>query len=168
MCRFSRAEFTEGFRSLKVDSLRGMQIRLPELTTDVNNRPDLFKDLYRFTFRFGVASVVASERGYHSAEKVICLKTLPTDMAILLWQLVFCQREPPILQRWIKFLQSHPQVRGIQRDTWNMFLNFCDVVGSDLSTYDDNEAWPSLFDDFVEYENDQTNQNYSTSKSSKS
>ena len=83
------------------------------------------------------------------------------------------------------------KVRGIPRDTWNMFLNFTIAVGSDLSQYDDTEAWPrclfvslfvclvvslffcllvcvpclyypshsSLFDDFVEFENDQLNQN---------
>ena len=43
-----------------------------------------------------------------------------------------------------------------------MFLNFCESVGNDLSVYDEDEAWPSLFDDFVEYENDQANQNYET------
>ena len=43
-----------------------------------------------------------------------------------------------------------------------MFLNFVQTVGSDLSQYDDTEAWPSLFDDFVEFENDQLNQNSST------
>ena len=43
-----------------------------------------------------------------------------------------------------------------------MFLNFSDSVGNDLSVYDEDEAWPSLFDDFVEYENDQANQNYET------
>ena len=70
-------------------------------------------------------------------------------------------------------------MRGIPRDTWNMFLNFVNTVGSDLTQYDDAEAWPSLFDgllkiwmkdqiknytfiDFVEFENDQLNQNSST------
>ena len=43
-----------------------------------------------------------------------------------------------------------------------MFLNFVEAVGNDLSHYDDTEAWPSLFDDFVEFENDQLNQNSST------
>jgi hypothetical protein len=33
-------------------------------------------------------------------------------------------------------------VRGIPRDTWNMFLNFTTVVGNNLSQYDDTEAWP--------------------------
>jgi DCN1-like protein 3 len=40
-----------------------------------------------------------------------------------------------------------------------MFLNFVEQVGDDLSTYDDTEAWPSLLDDFVEYQNDKQNQN---------
>lgn len=42
-----------------------------------------------------------------------------------------------------------------------MFLNFVQSVGNDLTQYDDTEAWPSLFDDFVEFENDQLNQNSS-------
>ena len=37
-------------------------------------------------------------------------------------------------------------MRGIPRDTWNMFLNFVITVGTDLTQYDDAEAWPSLFD----------------------
>merc|ERR1712073_68477 len=78
-----------------------------------------------------------------------------------LWHLVFSPREPAILSKWLTFLQSRSDtVRGISRDTWNMFLNFCETVGNDLSVYDEDEAWPSLFDDFVEHENDQVNQNY--------
>ena len=47
----------------------------------------------------------------------------------------------------LRFKQRHLlfQVRGIPRDTWNMFLNFTTVVGSDLSQYDDTEAWPRCF-----------------------
>ena len=41
-----------------------------------------------------------------------------------------------------------------------MLLNFSETVGNDLSSYDEDEAWPSLFDDFVEHENDKANQNY--------
>ena len=63
---------------------------------------------------------------------------------------------------FLLFTSDWLQVRGIPRDTWNMFLNFVNTVDSDLSLYDDTEAWPSLFDDFVEWENDQVNQNSST------
>ena len=119
-------------------------------------------------------------------------------MAIELWRLVFFQNEPAILSKWLNFLQSSegPMVRCIQEDAWNMFLHLCETVGSDLSTYTEDDAWPSLFgkkivifgvdilcqpyyigfvdvniiliimiyefhitDDFVEFENDQANQN---------
>ena len=41
-----------------------------------------------------------------------------------------------------------------------MFLNLIEAIGDgDLSSYDDSEAWPSLFDDFIEHENDKANQN---------
>ncbi|XP_017877591.1 DCN1-like protein 3 isoform X1 [Ceratina calcarata] len=147
MCQFTRQEFVAGLKAMKVDSIRGIQSRLPEVVQDLTMNGDLFKDLYRFTFRFGL-DVNAGQR------------ILPADMAIVLWKLVFTIREPPLLLRWLKFLESH-HVRGIPRDTWNMFLNFAESIGDDLSIYDDAEAWPSLFDDFVEYENDQMNQNIS-------
>lgn len=89
-------------------------------------------------------------------------RILPVDTAIVLWKLIFNVREPAILQRWLNFLESQDSIRGIPKDTWNMFLNFAESVqNGDLSNYDDTEAWPSVFDDFVEYENDQANQNIS-------
>lgn len=151
MCRFTREEFVNGCRSMCVDSIRGIQNKLPDIVAQVAASPDVFKDLYRFTFRFGLDPSIGQ-------------RILPADMAILLWKLVFSVREPPILQRWLNFLETHQHIRGVPRDTWNMFLNFSEAVGDDLSMYDDTEAWPSIFDDFVEYENDQANQNITKEK----
>lgn len=155
MCRFTRHEFVSGCKCLKVSSIRGIQLRFADMLHEVQTDADKFKDLYRFSFRFGLDSEVGQ-------------RILPVDMAIGLWRLVFSQAEPPILDRWLAFLEKHPGgVRGIPRDTWNMFLNFLEAVDDDLSSYDDAEAWPSLFDDFVEYENDQTNQNVTPSRDAK-
>lgn len=146
MCRFTRTEFTQGLKCMKTDSVKGIQQQLNEITSDLKNDTEQFKDLYRFTFKFGL-DVSTGQR------------ILPADIAVLLWRLVFTNHEPPILDRWLKYLENNPHIRGIPKDTWYMFLNFCEFVGDDLSSYDDTEAWPSLFDDFVEYENDQMNQN---------
>lgn len=151
MCRFTRSEFITGLKTIRADSLKSIQIRLPELVSEIEQNDELFRDLYRFTFRFGLDSA--------SGQRI-----LPIDMATILWRLVFTIREPPILNRWLNFLETHQMIRGIPKDTWNMFLNFSEHVGNDLSCYDDNEAWPSLFDDFVEYENDQANQNITKDK----
>ncbi|KAL3273126.1 hypothetical protein HHI36_014580 [Cryptolaemus montrouzieri] len=148
MCRFTRPEFVNGMKSIRADSLKSIQGRLPEIVNEVDRTSELFKDLYRFTFRFGLDTAAGQ-------------RILPTDMAVVLWQLVFSRKEPPILKRWLEFLETHQNVvRGIPRDTWNMFLNFSETIGNELSSYDDTEAWPSLFDDFVEYENDKMNQNF--------
>ncbi|KAG0412631.1 hypothetical protein HPB47_010223 [Ixodes persulcatus] len=143
MCRFSREEFLSGCRALRADSTLALRARFPDMREEARD-PARFRDLYRFTFKFGL------EAGQ---------RVLPTEMAAQLWRLVFSEAPPAVLERWLAFLEAHPEVRGITGDTWNMFLHFADTAGRDLSTYDDAEAWPSLFDDFVEFENDQTNQN---------
>ncbi|XP_037074583.1 DCN1-like protein 3, partial [Pollicipes pollicipes] len=148
MCRFSRAEFVGGCRALRVDSVRALQARLPQLAAEVAADAALFKDLYHFTFRFGLDSDLGQ-------------RILPAPMAISLWRLVFSQREPPLLEPWLRYLEKHAQIRGIPADTWSMFLSLVEAVSPDLADYDDNEAWPSLFDDFVEYQTDQANQNVS-------
>ncbi|XP_038211864.1 DCN1-like protein 3 [Zerene cesonia] len=148
MCRFTRLEFIQGLQSMNTDSVKGIQQKLCNITNDLKNDTEQFKDLYRFTFKFGL-DVSTGQR------------ILPSDIAILLWRLVFTNNQPPILDKWLSYLEKNPHIRGIPKDTWYMFLNFCEFVGDDLSSYDDTEAWPSLFDDFVEYENDQMNQNIS-------
>lgn len=148
MCRFTRAEFLQGCHAMHVDSIKGLQARFPELKAEVKSKPQ-FKDMYRWTYKFGLDS----ESGQ---------RTLPLEMAIGLWCLVFSQNQPPVLQHWLDFLDKHMNIRGIPKDTWDMFLNFTEQVGEDLSSYDDTEAWPSLLDDFVEYENDRQNQNVKT------
>lgn len=145
MCKFTKEEFVSGCKGLKVDSIKGIQSKFTDLLSEVKNKQS-FKEFYKWTYKFGL-DIDTGQR------------TLPCDMAMGLWKLIFSQNEPPILEHWIEFLEEHPSIRGIPRDTWDMFLNFVEQVGDDLSTYDDTEAWPSLFDDFVEYQNDKQNQN---------
>ncbi|XP_061425821.1 DCN1-like protein 3 [Lethenteron reissneri] len=139
MCRFSREEFVGGCRALRADNTKAIQTRFPELMSEVQTEEN-FKELYRFTFNFGLDA----EEGQ---------RALPCEMAIALWRLVFSQDPPHILSRWLEFLSENPAgIRGVSRDTWNMFLNLAQTVGSDLSSYSEDEAWPSLFDAFVEWE----------------
>lgn len=136
MCR---KEFVEGCRAIQADSLQGICLRFPVLMEESRGE-ESFKDLYRFTFQFGLDA----DEGQRSLQRSI---------AIALWRLVFTLDTPPVLERWLHFLSENPfGVRGISRDTWNMFLNFTQSIGQDLSNYSEDEAWPSLFDSFVEWE----------------
>ncbi|MGH0135646.1 UNVERIFIED_CONTAM: hypothetical protein FKN15_057951 [Acipenser sinensis] len=111
MCKFTRKEFVEGCKAIKADSLEGIHKRFPFLLVEAKME-DKFKDLYRFTFQFGLDS----DEGQRSLHR---------EIAIALWRLVFTQNTPSILEQWLDFLTENPSgVKGISRDTWNMFLNF--------------------------------------------
>ncbi|XP_051543392.1 DCN1-like protein 3 [Myxocyprinus asiaticus] len=139
MCKFTRREFVDGCKAIQADSIPGICSRFSVLLEESRGE-ESFKDLYRFTFQFGLDA----EEGQRSLQRSI---------AIALWRLVFTLDTPPVLERWLDFLSENPcAVRGISRDTWNMFLNFTQSVGQDLSNYSEEEAWPSLFDSFVEWE----------------
>lgn len=142
MCYFTKAEFIQGLQQMSASTIEEIKLRLRQNVDQLAKESELFKQLYRFTFRFGL------EPGH---------RILSHDMAISLWRLVFTVHTPDILERWLNFLEKNPTIRGIPKDTWNMFLNFAETC--DIREYDADEAWPSLFDDFVEYENDRLNQN---------
>ncbi|XP_050391923.1 DCN1-like protein 3 [Patella vulgata] len=148
MCKFTKDEFVNGCKNLKVDSIKSIRSKFPELEAEMQNKQS-FKHLYKWTYKF----CLDNDSGQ---------RTLPVDVAISLWKLVFTGSEPTLLEDWLEFLEKHPTIKGIPKDTWDMFLNFVEQVGDDLSTYDDTEAWPSLLDDFVEHENDKKNQNVKT------
>ena len=137
MCRFTREEFLNGCQKLRAHDPQSLKERFPSLLAEMY-RERSFKELYNFTFTFGLD---------HSAGQ----RSLPIDMALPLWELVFTQRKPAILDAWFEFLRES-DVRGVSRDTWSLFLPFSHSVRYGFSNYDESEAWPSLFDDFVEHE----------------
>merc|ERR1719458_2179192 len=72
MCRFTIQEFLQGCKALKADSCKGIQSRLPDVASQLATNPEMFKDLYRFTFKFGLDS--------SSGQRI-----LPIEMAVSLW-----------------------------------------------------------------------------------
>lgn len=57
-----------------------------------------------------------------------------------------------IIADWITFL-TETQKRAVSKDTWNMILEFAvyHETDTELSSYDEEAAWPSVIDEFVEY-----------------
>lgn len=138
MCCFTKQEFIHGLKKLNATTISELKQRLLQIVDKLQSDMDLFKQLYRFTFHFGL------DEG---------ARILSVEMAVSLWRLLYSIHKPPdnVLERWFNFLAKE-NIRGIQRDTWMMFQIFAENF--DIKSYDSDEAWPSLFDDFCEYEID--------------
>uniref|UniRef100_A0A915E2M1 Defective in cullin neddylation protein n=1 Tax=Ditylenchus dipsaci TaxID=166011 RepID=A0A915E2M1_9BILA len=133
-CEFSNAEFRDGLLAMKVDSLDKLRARLPKLNEELND-PVKFREFYQFTFQYA---------------KSVSQRSLELEMAICYWQLIFTGLADRRVDLWIDFLRQK-NVKGIPRDTWNLFLDFLQSTSPDYSNYDCEGAWPVLIDEFVDY-----------------
>ncbi|KAL4365120.1 hypothetical protein AHAS_Ahas07G0074300 [Arachis hypogaea] len=137
MCEFSKKEFIEGLQSLGIDSLEKFREKIPYMRSELKDEQK-FREIYNFAFNW------AKEKGQ---------KSLALDTAIGMWQLLFAERQWPLVDHWCQFLQARHN-KAISRDTWSQLLEFAKTVGPNLTDYDAEGAWPYLIDEFVEYLNE--------------
>ena len=110
---------------------------MPTLRTQLDQH-DSFKPFYQFCFAYTL-----------SGEGVKDKKVLSLEFAISAWRVVLKGRVP-FLEDWIAFLEETKK-KAINKDTWDLFLDFHRQVKADFSNYDPAGAWPSTIDEFVDH-----------------
>ena len=133
MYSLTQKEFLLGTQRLNLADLRGALLNF-ELS------PDEQTEFYLWTYHYGLLDGQ---------------RCLPTSTASSLWRLFYSQRveKPLIFERWLNYLeqeQSNEIPKTITCDTWTIFPQFAKFIQTHgFQAYDDNEAWPCLFDGFV-------------------
>lgn len=134
---FNKNPFIIKWGSVQATTLTDMQKYVKDLETSLSKDTAYLKQVYRFTFTFLL------EDGQ---------KTLPLETAADYWRLLFSDNQyTDKVSRWIAYLEAEWK-QPISKDVWNMFFVFLQEWISDdnLDNYDENAAWPSLIDEFVE------------------
>eukprot|EP00887_Chlorella_sp_A99_P005482 scaffold1.g5482.t1 len=131
---FSKDEFKHGFAQMGAATLAALRKALPRLEGEVKD-PEAFQEFYEFAFRFCL-----TEPGQKIVDVETAAQMLRVAMPLGRFVKAFCD-----------FLGEQKEVKKISRDQWSQFLRFSREVRSDLSNYDDNPAWATILDSFVEW-----------------
>lgn len=134
MCEFSKAEWTQGLGALGCDSVEKLAAKVPSLRASLADEAT-FRGVYAYAFAFGL------ERG---------AKALVADTALALWGLLLPGRWGAA-EAWLGYCSGVRGMKAVSKDTWMQLLEFSrKFKGGDFSDYDEDGAWPTLIDDFVE------------------
>jgi DCN1-like protein 1/2 len=119
------------------------------LDTDI----DYLKKVYRFTFTFLLEEGQKTLRMYYPFSTPLHILTGITalETATAYWKLLLEPLYGDKIEIWCNFLEREWK-QAISKDTWNMFFVFLQDWDKDpqLKEYDEEAAWPSLIDAFVE------------------
>jgi len=130
---FRRREFICGCAALEADNIADLRSKMPELRQKVVSGKSL-PEVYAYTF--GVALEPPS-------------KVLPLEEAAQYWALLL--PDWALREDFCNWASENLKKKSINKDIWMMVLKLATEVPPDLSTYDENPAWPVVLDEFVEY-----------------
>lgn len=132
----TKEEFLQGMERYGLNSINDIKQILPQLDPGFLDQSE-FLEFYRFVFKFNLEGTK---------------RTIDKETIAMLLPIVIDTNRAPHLNEFIEFLGleecKHPH---ITLDQWTQFLQFEKQMNQDLSNFDDNDAWPLLLDEFVDW-----------------
>ena len=78
------------------------------------------------------------------------MDSLALEVALQMWDILLQDRFPEQIEQWTSFLKEIGQSHAVSKDTWFLLFDFFLQQEQNIE-FDENEAWPVLIDDFIEY-----------------
>lgn len=132
---FKREEFINGLQNLGVTDMTTLSKTLAAIERDLKLTSPAFTDLYKYSFTFCCDK---------NNKKSVDIETAASMLDLVL-------ANGPHTKKFVDFLGHTKTYKVINKDQWLCFLEFSRNVKGDLSNHDDNEAWPLLIDEYVEF-----------------
>jgi len=82
-------------------------------------------------------------------------RNIEMETALAFWSVLLVPQYP-IMNEVISFIEDKGSYKAVNKDVWNMMLEFCRTINPNLENYEADGAWPTLLDDFVSWKKDQT------------
>jgi len=134
---FTRDEFIGALSVYKIYSIDQLKEKIKEWKKDLEN-DNVFKDFYFFLF------------DYLREDKTQLL----TEEALMVWSTVEMEKKWKLFPEFVKFLEEEGK-KTISKDSWRQLLDFSAEYKENFDNFDETSAWPLLFDEFVEWVQDQ-------------
>ncbi|AOW07726.1 defective in cullin neddylation protein 1 [Yarrowia lipolytica] len=133
---FTRKPFVEGWAAIGGDTLPAQQKLCRSFAESMTSLNADFQKIYKFTYGFLL------QEGQ---------RVLPQETAVDYWRLLLTGKYEH-LDKWLSFV-TEKYKRNISRDAWNMLYEFMLFQAKDpsLESYDEDGAWPSVIDEYVEF-----------------
>lgn len=139
---FEKEDFVSGWCSVGVPDVASMGEFVSRKRTEMYSNHDLFTKVYKFIFGYVL----------DKQDKANIQKQLPLDEAIDYWKLLLPNVNTEAFFEW---LRNESGRKVIKRDEWNMVPPFLELASSGiqhlLENYSEDDAWPLLMDEYVEY-----------------
>lgn len=145
MCYFKMEEFIAGCEELKCDSIASLQSSMAKFSEELKDTQK-FKEIYEFAFLWS----------RESTDK----KVLDIETSVDMLELLLDEETYPFIGPFKIFLAQQKSYKGVNKDQWVSFLEFCKTIEEDFSNYDENASWPVMLDEFVTWVREQNPEKY--------